>query len=140
MSDYCRMKVLRIPFEDANIGALSDYDDLDYDLHEKFGDMFYWCGKPVGKFVSSPTHKPFIDFVLEHEYDDGYGDYGKTRELYPAEKLKYIEVFKRLNPDIDMSRVRLVEFCWYNSGEAPDYYDPKDDDFYSEIPLVCNFI
>lgn len=141
MSDYCRMKVLRVPFEECNLGSPNDYDDIGYDLYEKLGgELYYWGGKHEGKFDYAPTVKPFMDFVLEHEYDAGYGDWGKTRELYESEKLKYIEVFKKLNQNIDMDKVRLVEFCWYNSSEAPDYYDPAEDDFYSEIPFVCNFI
>lgn len=139
MSDYCRMKVLRIPFEDANIGCIEDYDDLEYDLHEKYGDMFYWNGKETGKFESAPTCRPFIDYILEKEYGADAGDWGKIRELYASEKLNYIEVFKRLNPEIDMDKVRLVEYCWYNCSEAPSYYDPAEDKFYSEIPFICNF-
>ncbi len=139
MSDYCKMKVLRLPFEDAGIGKPEDYDDISFDLHDKFGDLFYWCGKPDGKFDYAPTEKPFIDFVLGHEYDSSYGEYGKTRELYPSEKLKYTEVFQRLNPEINTDKVKLVEFCWYNCSEAPDYYDPVDDDFYREVPFICNF-
>jgi hypothetical protein len=133
------MKVLRIPFEEANIGMPCDYDDLDHDLHEKFGDMFGWCGGAAGKFESSPTYRPFIDYVLEHEYGADCGEWGKVRELYQAEKLKYIEVFKRLNPNINMDKVKLVEYCWYNCSEAPDYYYPEEDSFYKEIPFICNF-
>ena len=139
MSDYCRMKVLRLPFEEANIGKLEDYDDLEHDLHEKYGDMFYWNGTNVGKFDSSPTYRPFIDYILEHEYGADCGEWGKIRELYPSEKLKYIEVFQKLNPNIDMDKVRLVEYCWYNCSEAPSYYEPLEDKFYSEIPFICNF-
>jgi hypothetical protein len=32
-----------------------------------------------------------------------------------------------------MDDVRLVEFCWYNCSEAPDYYDEENDDFYKEV-------
>ena len=140
MSDYCRMKVLRVPFEECNLGDPADYTDIGYDLYEKLGgEIYYWGGKHEGKFDLAPTRKLFIDLVLEYEYDAGYGEWGKVRELYDSEKLKYIEVFRRLNPDINMNKVKLVEFCWYNSSEAPDYYDPEDDLFYLEIPFICNF-
>ncbi len=114
MSDYCKMKVLRIPFEDANIGILKDYDDVDYDLYKKFGDMFYWDGPHTGKFECAPTRRPFIDYILEYEYGADCGEFGKVRELTDPEKLKYMRVFQHLNPSIDMDRVKLVEFCWYN--------------------------
>ncbi len=140
MSDYCKKKVLRIPFEDCNLGKPDDYDDLCYDLYARFGgEVFYWGGQHEGKFDFAPTSRPFIDFVLEYEYGTDCGEYGKVRDLYPPEKLKYTEVFKKLNQNVDMDKVKLVEFCWYNCSEADDYYDPVDDDFYAEIPFICNF-
>ena len=85
------------------------------------------------------SRRPFIDYILEYEYGSDCGDFGKVRELTDSEKLKYMRVFQHLNPSIDMDRVKLVEFCWYNCSEAPDYYDPVDDDFYLEVPFICNF-
>jgi hypothetical protein len=38
-------------------------------------------------------------------------------------------------PDAEFSAIRLVEFCWYNCCEAPDYYDYDEDDFYEELIL-----
>ena len=44
-------------------------------------------------------------------------------------------------PEVDMNKVHLVEFCWYNCSEAPDYYsmDKGKDPFYEEVPFICNF-
>lgn len=139
MSDYCRKKVLRIPFEEVNIGNALDYCDLESDLYNKFGNLFYHGGIDTGVFEVSPTCRLFIDFILENDYGADCGEYGKVRDLYDTEKLKYIEVFKRLNPSIDMDKVKLVEYCWYNCSEAPDYYDPQEDEFYVEVPFICNF-
>lgn len=138
MSDYKREKVLRIPFEDLCLD-IKESDDLSYDLWKKFGDIFYWCGSCEGKFELAPTTRMFIDFVLESEYGSDCGDWGKVRELYPQEIDKYKKVFQKICPTVDMSKVRLVEFCWYNGCEAPNYYDPMEDDFYREIPFVCSF-
>ena len=33
-----------------------------------------------------------------------------------------------------MDDVKVVEFCWYNGSEAPNYYDAEDD-FYKEIKM-----
>lgn len=140
MSDYCKKKVLRIPFEDCHLGNPDDYSDICYDLAEKFGrDVFCCDGDAVGKFDYAPTCRPFIDFVLYDSYGEDCGEYGKVRELTVTEKLKYLDVFQKLNPCISMNKVKLVEFCWYNCSEAPDYYDPVEDEFYSEIPFICNF-
>lgn len=140
MSDYHREKVLRIPFEDVGLNP-ADYDDVGYDLWEKFGDIFYWSNPRVGKFDVAPTVEWFIDFVLEENYGDECGDWGKVRALTEAEQSKYLPVFQKLYPSVDMSKVHLVEFCWYNCSEAPGYYDMDNgkDPFYNELPLICNF-
>ena len=139
MSDYHREKVLRIPFEDMGLNPDS-FDDVSYDLWEMFGDVFYWGNPKVGKFEVAPTSEWFIDFVLEDECDE-CGDWGKVRELTDAEKAKYLPVFQKVNPEVDMNKVHLVEFCWYNCSEAPGYYsmDKDIDPFYEEVPFICNF-
>lgn len=140
MSDYTREKVLRIPMEDMGINP-KDYSDISYCLWDKFGDIFYWNSPQVGKFDVAPTREWFIDFVLEEEYGADCGEWGKVRLLTEVEKTKYLPVFQKLNPDVDMNKVHLVEFCWYNCSEAPDYYsmDKGKDPFYDEVPFVCNF-
>lgn len=141
MSDYHRKKVLRIPFEEVSLNPDS-FIDTSYALWEMYGDIFYHNDKtPVGKFDIAPTEDPFIDFVLEDEYGADSGDWGKVRKLNIDEQIKYYPIFKKLNPDINMEKVHLVEFCWYNCCEAPSYYsmEEKDDPFYAEIPLIYNF-
>ena len=54
-------------------------------------------------------------------------------KISDSEKEKFRPVFQRIDPDINMDYVRLVEFCWYNGCEAPDYYDPQEDPFYKEL-------
>lgn len=140
MSDYHREKVLRIPMEDVGINP-KDYDDIGYDLWEKYGDMFYWNGHRVGKFDVAPTEEWFIDFVLDEEYGADCGEWGKVRDLTAEERLKYLPVFQKLYPKVNMNNVHLVEFCWYNCSEAPSYYstDKGKDPFYEEVPFICNF-
>lgn len=148
MSTYVREKVLRLPLEGFQ---LEDFKKMITEKLEPLGvtaedvdDDFLWamekafpdiCGYgDKGKFQWSPTYpRQFIDFVLDYEYDCD-GEYGKVRELYPSEKAKYLPIFQKLLPGLDsLDNVRLVEFCWYNGGEAPDYYDIKDDPFYKEV-------
>ena len=82
-----------------------------------------------------------VYFVIEEEYGADCGEWGKVRELTLDEKIKYYPVFKKLYPDVDMNKVHLVEFCWYNCSEAPGYYsmDKGKDPFYEEVPFICNF-
>ena len=139
MSTYVREKVLRIPVERLNMDYIknilaekyNDYeDDFSYYLESEFPDIFDYA--TVGKFQTSPTEEPFIDYVLEYEWDAD-GEYGKTRALTDNEKRKYLSVFQKIDPNINMDYVRLVEFCWYDCCEAPNYYDNTNDSFYNEI-------
>ncbi len=148
MSTYVREKVLRLPIEGfqledfkktiteklepLGITAEDVDDDFLWAMEKAFPDI---CGYgDVGKFQWSPTYpRKFIDFVLDYEYDCD-GEYGKVRELYPSEKAKYLPIFQKILPGLDsLDDVRLVEFCYYNGGEAPAYYDLKDDPFYKEV-------
>ena len=123
MSDYCRQKVLRYPV-----------DTNPWDIEENNPDLFSCVKTPA--FQVAPTEKSFIDYVLEDEYGAYCGDYGKVRELSENEKAKYKAIFEQVIPDVDMNKVHLVEYCWYNCSEAPDYYEVNDattDSFYKEV-------
>ena len=70
--------------------------------------------------------------------NDAEGDWGKTRRLYPAEYDKYEQLFNELfgcQLNCHPSDFRLVEYCWYDCSEAPDYFDGTTyhDDFYDEV-------
>lgn len=138
MSDYCKIKALRIPVEKLNIPeAIDDFWDWCEAMEEKHPDRFSY--RDAGKFSKAPTEEEFLDFVLEEEYGVCEGEWGKVRELYNTEAAVYSPIFQTINKNIDMNNVRLVEFCWYNGTEAPDYYDITKDEFYKEIPYICNF-
>lgn len=130
MSDYVRMKVLRVPTKKYGIKS-------SYDLEEepKFEKLFYnySAGRTTNCFAPAPTETSFLDYILEYDNDASAGDYGRTRALSEREKAKYYPAFREIIPDISMNDVRLVEFCWYDCTEAPDYYDDTDDPFYMEV-------
>ena len=129
MSTYVREKVLRIPFEKMGLNP-DEYDDVGMELEEQFAGLFDY-GK-VGKFQFAPTDTWYIDYVLDYEWDAD-GEYGQTRALTEREKDAFDSVFRNIYHDVNMDDVRLVEFCWYNSTEAPDYYDKENDSFYDEV-------
>lgn len=124
MSDYHYYKVLRVPTDKYNLGDLEKFE-------MEHNDVF---GHSVGYFHIAPTVTLFLDFILEESYGDRDGDYGKVRDLRPNEKIMYYDIFHMVIPNIQMNDVRLVEFCWYNCCEAPDYYAIEDDPFYADIP------
>lgn len=141
MSTYVREKVLRVPMERIDMSYIKSIiaqkypnenheDDFSWYLESALPDVFDYA--TVGKFQVAPTESPFFDYVLDYEYDAD-GEYGKTRALYDSEKAKYLPVFQKIDPNIDMNYVRLVEFCWYNCCEADDYYNDVNDPFYDEV-------
>jgi hypothetical protein len=132
MSDYVKHKVLRIPFEktgwsefDYNYCRARDY------MEDEYPDLFDYS--TPGKFQFAPTEENYVDYVIEVDKDAYEGSYGKIRDLYPSEKEKAYKLFEQVMPNADMSAIRVVEYCWYNCCEAPDYYEYADDNFYKEI-------
>jgi hypothetical protein len=140
MSTYVREKVLRVPtseiFKSCDWTAEEDYqEDRSWFLEQKFYNLFKYA--EIGYFQTAPTEEDFIDFVLDYEYDCS-GEYGKIRNLYELERERFLPVFQQINPNftiVDMEKVRLVEFCWYNGTEAEGYYEPNEDPFFEEIML-----
>ena len=139
MSDYVREKVLRVPVGHIDISNIKNIiaqkhedweDDFPYYLESEFPDIFDYA--TVGKLQISPTYEFYIDYVIDREYGSD-GEWGKTRALYDSEKKRYLPIFQQIDPNINMDYVRLVEFCWYNSTDAPDYYDDTNDSFYDEV-------
>lgn len=121
MSTYVSETVLRIPYEKtgwqtqfANVEAAREH------FEETFPDLFDYATE--GKFQFAPTESDFIDYVVGYN-SDAMGEYGKVRELLPVEKTVYYPIFAKIMPDADFSAIRIVEFCWYNCTEAPDYYN-----------------
>jgi hypothetical protein len=141
MSTYVREKVLRIPMDKIDFSFIRATmeakfpdeevdDDFDFYLESTFPELFEYGTK--GKFQRAPTTEEFIDYVIDKEWDAD-GEYGKTRALTDNEKAKYLPIFRKVDPNINMDFVRLVEFCWYNCSEAPSYYDHMNDPFYDEV-------
>lgn len=134
MSCYCKMKVLRIPYEPQEWGWTDldpDMDSWEYVERHFSEDVFDPFRRKLHTFTFAPTERELVDYILEYDGDSD-GEYGKVRELYTIESEKYLDTFRQLGT-IDMDKVRLVEFCWYNATEAPDYYDIEDDPFYDPI-------
>lgn len=122
MSRYIKQKVLRIPIEKTG-----ENKDI-YSIENEYSELFGY--DDLHKFQVAPTEADFVDYVLETN-DDCFGEYGKVRKLSPSEQEKYSPIFKQLFPKCQMKDVHLVEFCWYNCSEAPDYYELGD--FYDEV-------
>lgn len=126
MSDYCRCKVIRLKVSPAQLNVESLWD-----LENKFPELFKFTN---GKgFEVAPTEKDFIDYLLSSTYGEENSDFGRVRKLTEKEFLKYLPLFKILYPEVTIEDLRLVDYCWYNCAEAPDYFDESTDNFYDEI-------
>lgn len=138
MSCYVHEKVLRVPFDKLDHSEFEkrfDLTDPDWvDMLDIDWDELFDYGVE-NRFQRAPTEKFFIDYVLHYDSDCDDGEWYKSRDLSVKEQEKFRPIFYQLDPDIDMSNVKLVEFCWYNCSEAPDYYDPScfHDPFYDEL-------
>ena len=133
MSDYCREKALRVPYDKYKsrfLLEISDPDDMNWSLEHAFPNLWGWGDK--GKFQFAPTETAYIDYVLDYEYGSE-GDWGKVRELYDSEKEKYAPIFAQVIKDLDMNDVRLVEYSYWNACDAPDYFDITQDRFYDPV-------
>lgn len=130
MSDYQYKKVLRVPTEKYGIANSYDLED-----DPKFNELFvdYSLERTTNCFAPAPTKTSFLDYVLEYDGCANAGEFGRSRTLTEREKNKYYPVFREIIFDINMDDVRLVEFCFYDCSEAPDYYDETNDPFCDEV-------
>lgn len=131
MSDYSRYLVLRYPITKDEAEMLEDkLMKSPFGKHRK-GGYFEITGATDFNY----NCKYFLDFVIKHTYGDKCGDFGKIRTLKESEVSEFIDLFKTLIPDIDMTKVKVVDYCWYNCCEPPAYYDEIDDEFYRPLTL-----
>lgn len=146
MSDYVYKKVVRYPIIDKYIQSLNIpnvEDVIDYLMQPQFKSITVGNNKKEGYFDSEYTidyyhnyeENKFIDYILEYEYGSGKGDFGRSRYLSEKEKDKWVEIFRQILPEVDKDKLRIVEYCYYNSSEPQTYYDvaPNTDPFYKEI-------
>lgn len=131
MSDYSRYLVLRYPITKDDAEILEDkLMESPFGKHRKGGYF-----EVTGATDSNYEYKYFLDFIVKHTYGDERGDFGKIRTLKESELAEFTELFKMLIPDIDMTKVKVVDYCWYNCCEPPAYYDEIDDEFYHPLTL-----
>lgn len=131
MSDYNRQKVIRYPIEKEDLEKLGIDTIYDIDMCASFEGKVKDYEHPTERFHAAPTENDFLDYVIRDT--DGDGDWGKVRKLYDSEEEVFGAKFKEVMPWIDVDKLRVVEFCWYNSCEAPDYYHIENDPFYQKI-------
>lgn len=128
MSDYVRTKGVIYPIEQELLDKLGLKDA--WDLESKAESLF-------GYAINTFSIECFLDYdgddearyylIYQTAKDYGrYGDFGRSRFLSQPEQEKYIEIFKQVLPEVDRSKLKYIDYCYYNCCEAPDYYIRPD--------------
>lgn len=125
MSDYVRTKVIRYPLDDFY--KKMKFDD-EYELEEFLKNIdknFENYTFAVHYTYGNNTSHIYLDYTLNYEYGSEMGDYGISYELTEEQKEKWKDKFGKYLKDIDKDKFRLVEYCYYNGCDCPDYYEVK---------------
>ena len=124
------------------IGETYDEDTCEFDfwaLEDKFPGMFNrspFSIRCTVDYAGDGKSRYYIDYTIDHSYDEESGDYGRARMLTQDESTEAIKLFRKLFPDItDSSNMRVVEYCYYDCSEPQDYFDVKQakEPFYSSV-------
>lgn len=134
MSDYCRTKAIMYPLgnDDAekafcrSLGAEDrwDLEDLKPELFARNKNKPYF---EIEVMVDDWTGAYYLSYVLFYEYGADCGEFGRNRFLSPTEQEKYTTIFKQVLPEVDPSKLKYVDYCYYNACESPDFYKSHDD-------------
>lgn len=129
MSDYVHNKVIRLPFPKEimkKCNATDVYDCEEY-LKDLLGEL--WDNKDKNSFELCCTDESYyIDWVYYSTYGEESGDFGFVRLLTQNELNLIKPYFDKFGVDYKDEDLRVVNYCYYNCCEAPDYYDIENSD------------
>lgn len=129
MSDYVRAKVIRYPLDDfyKKMKFDDEYELEEYlkNIDESFEGYTFAISYTYGNNVSHI----YLDYTLNYEYGSDMENYGMAYELTKGQKEKWKDKFGKYLKDIDKDKFRLVEYCYYNGCDCPDYYEitPREE-------------
>ncbi len=137
MSTYVKYKEVMYPITEEDIKKIG------FDNFEDYWDTFSWNYQendnfelqyPITEIDDKWVGNYYLCYILEYEWGCNSNDFGKNRLLTPTEQAKYKEIFSKKLKDVEPLKFKLVEFCYYNACDAPDYYLKEDtDNFNKEI-------
>ena len=133
MSDYERNKQVLYPIDDDLLTKLGVKEA--WDLEDKFEALDRDYSKRDNYFEMQPTdERYYLAYTLKNYYGGYAGEFGHSRTLTPTEQAKYKELFEQAFPglEVDPTKFRYVDYCYYNGCDAPDFYDAEDE-FNKEI-------
>lgn len=130
MSDYVKEIVVRLPFPKSILEEVETEDPWDCEdyLKEKLGVFFDVTGSKC--FVIGSTDSSYyLDWRFYNSYGDESGDYGFSRYLTDAEYNEIKPMFDRIVKEYKREDLRIVDYCYYNGSDAPDYYSVEESDY-----------
>lgn len=128
MSDYLHKKVVRLPFPKGMIKKNGEdpWDSVD-DLREALGEL--WDNGDVYTFkLGFSDEADYIDWCYYRTYGKEAGDWGNVRLLTEKELEIIKPYFDRLKQPYKNNDLRVVDYCYYNCSEPPDYYSLPEDE------------
>lgn len=146
MSEYRHIKALRYKPTEEEIkkleeelenwknGTPEEYEEYSYIdtwgeyLEHKFPDLI---GYKKRFDIGFGETERYLDLILLSKYGDG--EWYRTRFTTPDEQAKYRAEFEQIIPGLCMSRVHLVDFCYYDGCEPADCWAVETDPFYQEV-------
>lgn len=129
MSDYKHIKAVRLPFpNDIMLKCnVDDIFDCEPYLKKLLGDIWDSRNKNCFKLVNT-NNGHYIDWIYYSTYGEESGDFGFVRMLTKNELNVIKPYFDKLCVDYKDEDLRVVNYCYYNSCEAPDYYNMENND------------
>ena len=134
MSDYVHNKAIMYPLgkheaADALCKSLGAEDR--WDLEQLKPELFERVkGKPyfeIEAMVDNWECTYYLSYVLFYSYGEDSGEFGRNRFLSPTEQEKYKAIFEQILPEVDVSKLKYVDYCYYNCCESPDFYNSHDN-------------
>ena len=125
MSDYVRKKAIVYPIPNDIA------DKLDKLFNDEFKDIYSWSsdenriGFDIEAFDTEEL-RYYLIYQLFYSYGEDSGDFGSNRVLTDEESIYWTNKFKpvlaRVGIDITPSKLKYLDWCYYDSCESLDYY------------------
>ena len=119
MSCIRKQIVFRIPAEAVGIRTEAAYERFERTHPGVLDFRVRHLSYSLGNFGG----RRYFDYVL---YDSpmpngsALDSYWRARPMAPWEKRRYLPVFQRLSPTVDMDQVCYCEYVWYDGTDAPE--------------------
>ncbi len=130
MSDYVHRKAVRVPFPKEILEKCNTKDPYDCENYLKEILAELWnCQKNTHVFeLGYSDIAYYIDWVYYYTYGETSGDFGTARYLTDNELNTIKPYFDKLNINYKNEDLRVVEYCYYNCCDPPDYYEVVHQD------------